>query len=343
MKDSLLIRTLRGEKGERSPVWFMRQAGRYLPEYRAIREKHSMLEVIRSPELAATVTLQPLDRFPLDGAIIFADLLNPLIGMGIDLDFVAGEGPKIFNPIQSTADVEKLRIPTVEENVGYTIEALKIVSRELNPRGVPVLGFGGAPFTLSYYMIEGKTGANLKLTKSFMTKENQSWTLLQEKLVVLMRDYLIAQADAGASALQIFDSWAGYLSPMEYREFVAPFTKRLIAEVKERSGVPVIYFAPNAAGLFPEITTLGADVYAIDWRMNLSFAAQHTSCPLQGNLDPALLFGDRGYLEKEALHILREGRTIPNPHVFNLGHGLLPETPIDAVARLVELAHTLRD
>ena len=332
-----LLERFKGNDTERIPVWFMRQAGRYLPEYRKLREQHDMLSLIRNPELAAEVTIQPLRRFDLDGAIIFADILNILIGMGMDLEFKAGEGPVISNPIRSVEDVDRLVVPDTEENVGYTLEALRIVASELNPRPVTLIGFSGAPFTLSSYMIEGKSPKGLKGTKSFMYNHPQSWHKLQEKLVRLTSQYLIAQVKAGAQAVQLFDSWLGGLGVADYERFVAPYLKQIISDVKGAVDAPVVFFATGLGGIFPRLKELGADVVGVDWRVSLKEAGDMISDrPLQGNLDPLHLCAPREILEERVKSVLQDGKEIAS-HIFNTGHGLTPETPPDNISFTVDL------
>lgn len=341
VSESILVRRLRGEKTERVPVWFMRQAGRYLPEYRELRKKQSMLEAIATPEVAAEITLQPLRRFDLDGAIIFADILNPLIGMGVELDFVAGEGPKIFNPIKSPADVQKLRVPDVEENVGGTLEAMRIVTRELSSRGVPLLGFAGAPFTLASYLLHESDPPALAGLKRFIITEPAAWGLLCEKLGAMIVDYAVAQAQAGAVAVQLFDSWVGALSPAEFTQWVAPTLRTILSEVRKRVSIPLIYFSTGTAGLLPEFGKVGFDALGVDWRVRLSTAAQllGVNIPLQGNLDP--VFMTRPFEEAQAAieAVLKDGALIPAPHIFNVGHGLTPDANPDTVARTIEAVH----
>ncbi len=336
--DSLFINACRGIRGERVPVWFMRQAGRYLEEYRAVRKAHSMLDVIRTPELAAQVTLQPIDRFGFDAAIIFADILNPLIGMGIELDFVEGEGPVIGNPVRGLDDIRRLRVPDPTENTGYTLEAIRAVSTALAPRGVPLIGFSGAPLTLSAYLLEGGRVGNLERVKKLFLTEPAAWHELQEKLTALVSSYLIAQANAGAAALQLFDSWLGAIGPAQFDEFVAPYLKRIVEIVRASCDVPMIFFATGTAGLFGKYAELGFDVYGVDWRSSLPDAQRLIGerFPLQGNLDPLLLLGDRSNLDKNVRRILEESRVLKS-HIFNLGHGILPPTPVDQVQRVLEL------
>lgn len=336
LSSSALLAAYRAARPHRTPVWFMRQAGRFLPEYRAVRAQHRMLDVIRTPELAAEVTLQPLRRFDLDAAIIFADILNPLIGMGISLDFVEGEGPRIFNPVTSASDVARLVVPTPEENVGYTLEAITRCVAELTPRGIPVIGFSGAPFTLSAYLIEGTGTRGLHQVKRFMWQQPEAWHALQEKLTKLVAEYLVAQVGAGASALQLFDSWLGVLGPLEYEQFVAPHLARIVQQVKSQVAVPVVYFAPASTGLYPQIADLTVDVFGVDWRTSLSHAASLLGGrrALQGNLDPDLLFAPPELLEQRVRSILEERASLPG-HVFNLGHGIQPNTPIESVERVL--------
>lgn len=334
---SLFIETLRGMPSRSTPIWLMRQAGRYLPEYRALRERNSMLQMVMTPELACEVTLQPLRRFPLDAGIIFADILTPLIGMGAQLEFRKGEGPVIDNPVRSAADIEALRVSDPEESVGYTLDAIRLVTAELGAR-TPLIGFCGAPFTLATYLIEGQSPGDMQYTKALMTGEPALWHTLQSKLTRLSADYLVAQVHAGCSALQIFDSWLGAVGPREYDRFVAPYLKELVTSVKKRVDVPVVFFATGVAGLMPRLAELEVDAFGADWRVSLPQARDliGRKVPLQGNLDPQILTGPWEYVEKSAKAILSEARDLP-AHVFNLGHGILPHTPVENVERLVAL------
>lgn len=334
---SLFIKTLKGERCSETPIWLMRQAGRYLPEYRALREHNSMLQMVMTPELACEVTLQPLRRFALDAGIIFADILTPLIGMGAKLDFKKGEGPVIENPVRSASDVDALRVPEPRENVGYTLEAIRLVTRELNGK-TPLIGFCGAPFTLASYLIEGQSPGDLRHTKEMMVGAPELWARLQDKLAILSADYLVAQVEAGCESLQIFDSWLGSVGPREYDTFVAPYLNLLIERVRQRTDVPIVFFATGVCGLFPRLAKLDVDAFGVDWRVTLPQAAEALGrrVPLQGNLDPQLLTGDWDYVERSARAILSEASEVP-AHIFNLGHGILPHTPVDNVARLVEL------
>ena len=336
------LAVLRGEKTDRTPIWLMRQAGRYLPEYRELRAKHSMLQMVMTPELAAEVTLQPLRRFPLDAAIIFADILTPLIGMGADLDFKQGEGPVISNPIRSSKDVESLIQSDPRESVAYTINAVRLVVKELSGK-TPLIGFSGAPFTLSCYLVEGGSPGDLGRTKALMSEAPEVWHALQRKLVPLVVEYLVAQEEAGCEALQLFDSWLGYLGPRDYVEFVEPYLKEIVTQVRKRCTAPLIFFSTGTASLYPLIGKLPVSALGVDWRSSLTDAAERygANVPLQGNLDPQLMPGPWHRIEREALRILDEGKSLPG-HIFNLGHGVIPSVPPENVERLVNLVRSYR-
>jgi len=334
---SPFLRACRGLPVDRTPVWLLRQAGRYQPEYRALREKHSMLEVIRSPELAAQVTLMPIEAFDLDAAIVFSDILPPLVGMGLDLDFVKGDGPRIGNPISSTHDVDILGTPPAEETMAGTLGAIALVRRELEPRDIPVIGFAGAPFTLASYAIEGGTSKDFSRTKAFMLSEPAAWKRLLGKLVTVQADYLLTQVKAGAHALQVFDSWAGRaLGREDYLRYVAPHNRELFARVAG-AGVPVINFSLGVSSYLGEAAACGGDVVGLDWALPLDEAWERVGFerPVQGNLDPASLLVPWRELEFRIDDVLERagGRA---GHIFNVGHGLVPQTPIDNVRRLVE-------
>jgi uroporphyrinogen decarboxylase len=337
LPEPVFLRACRGEPVERTPVWLLRQAGRYQPEYRAIREKHSMLEVIRTPELAAQVTLLPIDAFDLDAAIVFSDILPPLVGMGLDLDFVQGEGPEIGNPISSARDVDLLGTPPAAETMQGTLEAIRLVRAELEPRGVPVIGFAGAPFTLASYAIEGGTSRDFTKTKAFMLSEPAAWRRLLGKLVTVQADYLLAQAEAGAQALQVFDSWAGRaLGREDYLRYVAPHNRELYAKVAA-AGVPVINFSLGVSAYLEEAAACGGDVVGLDWALPLdeAWARVGFERPVQGNLDPASLLAPWRELRFRIDDVLERAGGRPG-HVFNVGHGLTPGTPVDSVKRLVQ-------
>jgi uroporphyrinogen decarboxylase len=318
-------------------VWLLRQAGRYQPEYRALREKHSLLELIRTPELAARVTLQPIESFGLDAAIVFSDILPPLVGMGLDLEFVKGDGPRIGNPIERRRDVDLLATPPADETMAATLEAIAIVRRELEARDTPVIGFAGAPFTLASYAIEGGTSKDFTRTKAFMLAEPAAWRRLLGKLVTVQADYLVAQARAGAQALQVFDSWAGRaLGREDYLRYVAPANRELYSKVAA-AGVPVINFSLGVSSYLADAAACGGDVVGLDWQLPLdeAWALVGLDRPVQGNLDPAALLAPWRELRFRIDDVLDRaaGRL---GHVFNVGHGLVPRTPTDSVKRLVE-------
>jgi uroporphyrinogen decarboxylase len=336
----LFLRACQGLRVERTPVWLLRQAGRYMPEYRALRERHSMLELIRTPELAAEVTLMPVDALGVDAAIVFSDILPPLVGMGLDLDFVKGDGPVIGNPIANARDVDLLGTPPAEETLAGTLEAIRLVRAELEPRGVPVIGFAGAPFTLASYAIEGGTSRDFSKTKAFMLSEPAAWKRLLTKLATVQADYLLAQAGAGAQALQVFDSWAGRaLGREDYLRYVAPVNRELYASVA-RAGVPVINFSLGVSAYLEEAAACGGDVVGLDWTLPLDEAWRRVGFerPVQGNLDPASLLAPWRELRARIDDVLERAAGRPG-HVFNVGHGLVPQTPVDNVRRLVEHVH----
>ena len=334
---SLVLRAYRGLETERTPVWLLRQAGRYMPEYRALREKHSLLELIRTPELATQVTIAPVDAFGFDAAIVFSDILPPLVGMGLELDFVSGDGPRIGNPVSQPRDVDLMGTPPAEETMSATLEAIRLVRGELEPRGVPVIGFAGAPFTLASYAIEGGASKDFSRTKAFMLSEPAAWKRLLTKLVTVQADYLLAQARAGAQALQVFDSWAGRaLARGDYLRYVAPHNRELFAAVAD-AGVPVINFSLGVGAYLTEAAACGGDVVGLDWQLPLDDGWSRVGFerPVQGNLDPAALLAPWRELRTRIDDVLERagGRA---GHVFNVGHGLTPQTPVDNVRRLVE-------
>lgn len=333
MNDPLLVRTLRGEATERVPIWIMRQAGRYLPEYRAIKERSSFEQMTRDPAVAAEVTLQPLRRFPLDAAIIFSDIMTPLQALGVEVAFTPG--PTIAQPIRSVAQIDALELR--EPIAPFVGEALKLVRAELSP-DVALIGFAGAPLTLAAYLVEGGGSKEYEHFRRFLRAEPRAMHALLEKLTDLTIAYLRMQARSGAHVLQLFDSWAGLHDAATYREFGVPYHARIMEALAD-SGVARIYFALGASHLLGEIGAISSEGVGIDWRTRFSDA--RLALPgraLQGNLDPAMLYAGRETLTAAALHVLDCARG--GPHVFNLGHGIWPTTPIDAVARLVE---TVRD
>jgi len=331
------LRACRRLPVERTPVWLLRQAGRYQPEYRALREKHSLLELVRTPELAAQVTLLPIDSFDLDAAIVFSDILPPLVGMGLELEFVQGDGPRIGNPVATTRDVDLLGTPPAEETMAGTLEAIRIVRRELEARDVPVIGFAGAPFTLASYAIEGGTSKDFTKTKALMLSEPAAWKRLLGKLVTVQADYLLAQAAAGAQALQVFDSWAGRaLGRDDYLRYVAPHNRELYGKVAA-AGVPVVNFSLGVGAYLADAAACGGDVVGLDWSLPLDEAWERVGfeLPVQGNLDPVALLAPWRELRLRIDDVLERAGGRPG-HVFNVGHGLTPGTPPDNVRRLVE-------
>jgi uroporphyrinogen decarboxylase len=338
--DGRFLRACRREAVDATPVWLMRQAGRYMIEYRQLREKYGILEIIKTPELACAVTMQPIKAFDLDAAIIFADILPPLEGMGLDLSFTKGEGPTIHNPIRSAADIDALRVPDPRESLSFTLEAIKLARRELDERNIPLIGFSGAPFTLASYAIEGGSSRNYLYAKGLMMSDPAAWHRLMEKLSEVVGNYLLAQAAAGAQALQLFDSWVGTLSPVDYREYVLPHSKHAI-EIARQGGVPIIHFGTTTSGMLNLIQEAGGDVIGVDWHIDLGTAWNllGNSVAVQGNLDPVTLFAPWPQLEKRAQYVLDQVAGRPG-HIFNLGHGILPNTPIENVRQLIDFVHT---
>jgi uroporphyrinogen decarboxylase len=336
--DPLLVRAARREPVERTPVWFMRQAGRSLPEYRRIREHHGFFEINRSAELTAEVTLQPVRRHGVDAAVIFADIMTPVVAMGVDVELVEGVGPVVAEPVRSAAAVERLRVPDPEETVAPVLEAIATVRGELAPEQA-VVGFCGGPFTVAGYLVEGRPSREFALTKTLMYRDPFVWTALMEKLADTFAGYAAAQARMGADVVQLFDSWVGALSPADYGEFVAPWTARVLRAVAA-AGVPSIHFGTGTATLLGAMAAAGGDVVGLDWRIPLDegWAAVGAGRGVQGNLDPALLLGPWERAEAAARDVLARagGR---DGHVFNLGHGVLPATDPDVLGRLRELVH----
>jgi len=317
----------------RTPVWFMRQAGRYMPEYRAVRKQYSLLEICKQPRLAAEVTITAAEILGVDAAIIFADLLLPLEVMELPFHFSAGEGPVIEKPVRSPDDITRLRTDRAGE-LGYVSEAVALVAKHFAER-VPVIGFCGAPFTLASYMIEGGASRNYVYTKKMMYLSPVQWNALMEKLVAVTSEYSAEQVRAGADAIQIFDSWVGCLSVEDYRRYVLPHVTSMVDRLRQ-TGVPIIYFATDSATLLPAMRETGADVIGLDWRIPLDEGwtrIGHTAA-VQGNLDPVLLFAEWNELRSRAENVLERAGGRPG-HIFNLGHGILPETPVENVKNLV--------
>ena len=326
----------RSEPTSYTPVWIMRQAGRYLPEYRAVRDTVDFLTLTKTPELAAEVTLQPTRRFALDAAILFSDIMTPVEGMGVSLDF--SPGPVVTDPIRDAARVEELRVPNPEESVPFVLETVREVVGAL-PKDVPLIGFAGAPFTLFCYLVEGRGSKTFSTAKSFLFAEPEASRQLLEKLADTMASYLGAQAAAGARALMIFDSWAGLLGPEHYRRFALPAVARVIEALKPLD-VPLIYFPNQGATLLEDVATVDVDVVGVDWRLPLSNVRSilGSRIAIQGNLDPAALFAPPDELKSQIDSVLAEAGDQPG-HVFNLGHGIERTTDPDAVALLVDYVH----
>ncbi len=328
MTDPLLIRAARGEQVERTPVWFMRQAGRSLPEYRVIRERHSFFEVAGTPELCAKVTLQPVRRHGVDAAVLFADIMSPVLGMGIGVELVEGVGPVVERPIASRADVDRLSITEPDERI---LDAVRLIRAELDEEKA-LVGFCGAPFTVAGYLVEGKPSRDFARTKALMYSDPETWHALMEKLSEQFARYVVAQVDAGADAIQVFDSWVGALSTADYEEFVAPHSARILAAVD----APTIHFGTGATEeLLRALARAGGDVIGLDWRVPLELGWELASS-VQGNLDPAVLLGPWERIEAAALDVLERARD-RRGHIFNLGHGVLPQTDPGVLAQLAAL------
>jgi uroporphyrinogen decarboxylase len=338
LRDSPFLAATTGRRPSRLPVWFMRQAGRSLPEYRALRAGTGMLQACVTPELICEITMQPVRRHGVDAAILFSDIVVPLHAAGVGVDIEAGVGPVVRCPVRTAEDVARLPELHVEQ-VARVTDAIGLLLRELGE--TPLIGFAGAPFTLASYLIEGGPSRNHERTKSLMRTAPDVWHALLDRLAAITVTFLRAQADAGVDALQLFDSWAGALSERDYRTFVMPHSARVLAEVAD-TGVPRIHFGVGTGELLGAMADAGTDVIGVDWRIPLDEAARRTGNrhPVQGNLDPAVLFADPQSVEDEVRRIVAEGRHAPG-HVFNLGHGVLPETDPDAITRVVELVHSL--
>ncbi|MCL5063049.1 MAG: uroporphyrinogen decarboxylase [Nitrospirae bacterium] len=336
MNDTFL-KACRGEKTDYTPVWLMRQAGRYLPEYQKVRSKVDFLTLCKTPELAAEVTIQPVDILKVDAAILFSDILVPIEPMGMKLEFSESKGPILYDPIRNDIAVSKLRRIKAEEDVPFVMEAIKILVKKLN---VPLIGFSGAPFTLATYMIEGGSSKNFVNTKKMMYQTPELYARLMEKITDTVINYLQAQINAGVHAVQVFDSWAGILSPFDFEKYALPYVQKIIAAFKGK--VPVIYFAFNASAMLKKVKQSGADILGIDWRIDIADAvsALGNDVAVQGNLDPCLLFGTKDSIKDGVSRIL-QGAKGAKGHIFNLGHGILPETPVDNAKTMVQAVHEL--
>jgi len=326
------VRALRREPAERTPVWFMRQAGRSLPEYRELRERYSFFELTGKPDLCAEVTLQPVRRLGVDAAVLFADIMTPVLAMGVDVELVEGVGPVVAEPVRRAADVSRLRVPEQFEAV---VEALHLVRAELEPERA-LVGFCGGPFTVAGYLVEGEPSREFVRTKELMYRHPEVWHGLLEKLTDTFARYVRAQAEAGADVIQLFDSWVGVLSLRDYEEFAAPYSARVLAA----AGVPTIHFGTGTTHLLAAMAAAGGDAIGLDWRVPLDrgWLAVGPDRAVQGNLDPGVLLGPWQRIEAAALDVLDRAAGRPG-HVFNLGHGVLPSTNPDDLARLVQLIH----
>lgn len=335
VSDSRFVRACLRQQVDRTPVWFLRQAGRYMPEYMAVRRQHSLLDICRTPDVAAEVTITAAERLDVDAAIIFADLLLPFTPMGLNFEFVNGEGPVVHKPIRTREQIEALRTDRAEELI-YVAKAIeKVRSHFAAPRAdgdrVGIIGFIGAPFTLASYMIEGGSSRNYVEMKRLMYSDPSSWSLLMEKLNTVLAEYAAQQVQAGADVIQIFDSWAGALAVNDYRDFVLPHTRDLVQRVKVL-GVPVIYFGVDTASLLSTMSETGCDVLGLDWRVPLDegWKLAGDTCGVQGNLDPIALFAPQDLLKQRVKDVLDKAANRPG-HIFNLGHGIVPGTPVDNV------------
>jgi uroporphyrinogen decarboxylase len=333
--EPLLVRACSREPTERTPVWFMRQAGRSLPEYRELRKRYGLFDIVAQPELCAEVTLQPVRRHDVDAAVMFTDIMFPVLGMGVEVELVENVGPVISNPVRGAGDVERLRVPDPAESVSTILEAVRLVRAALR-EDQAVIGFCGGPFTVAGYLVEGKPSREFTTVKTMMYREPTTWHALMDKLADTFSAYIAAKADAGADVIQVFDSWVGALSPSDYEEFVAPYSARVLAAVD----VPTIHFGTGTATLLAGMAEAGGDVIGLDWRIPLDtgWAEVGDDRGVQGNLDPAVLLGPWERVEAETRAILARAGGRPG-HVFNLGHGVPPETDPAVLGRLTELVH----
>jgi uroporphyrinogen decarboxylase len=338
MRESRFLKACRREPVDATPVWFMRQAGRYMSEYRALRERHSLLEICRNPDLATEVTLQPVRRIDVDAAILFSDLLLPLEPMGLPFDFIKGEGPQIERPINDAADIDRLSVFEPREALSHVLEAIGQIKTELAGR-VPLIGFAGAPFTLASYAIEGGHSNNFAKTKALMYGHAEAWHRLCGKFAAIVADYLVAQIDAGVDAVQVFDSWVGTLNAADYREFALPHTQRIFEAIGSK--VPTIHFGTGTSTILEELREAGGAVIGVDWRIPIDEAWTRIGDDraVQGNLDPTLLLGPMPRMFQQTDDVLARVGRRPG-HIFNLGHGILPSTPVEHVQMLAQYVHS---
>lgn len=336
MMNDTFLRACRGEEVPYTPVWVMRQAGRYMKEYREVRAQVDFLTLCKTPELAAKVTLQPVEKLGVDAAILFSDILVPVEAMGMGLEFSEKKGPILSEPVRGRSHVERLTVPVPEDELDFVLEAIRLLRRELK---VPLIGFSGAPFTLATYMIEGGSSKNFLNTKKMMFQNPALFGDLMGKITSTVVSYLSAQIRAGAQAVQIFDTWAGALSPGDYKAYALPYVKKAVSELKGE-GVPIIYFVNDCSGILKEVKTSGADVIGVDWRIDMAQAIKKIGKKLavQGNLDPCALFLPPEKLRERVRDVVEKGKAAKG-HIFNLGHGVLPETPVENVMAMVEAVH----
>ena len=339
VSESNFLRACRRLPVASSPIWLMRQAGRHMRAYQRLREQHSFIHLLTNPELACEITLQPVDRYGMDAGIIFADILTPLQDLGLPLEYTEDRGPVLARPIQSRDDIDNLRVPDPHAITPYSLDAIRLASRELHNRRLPLIGFAGGPFTLASYAVEGGSSRDQLKVKSLMMSEPDTWHALMDVLAELVGNTLLAQARAGADALQLFDSWAGVLAPADYAELVLPHTKRALA-IAASTGVPLIHFGADTAGILDLMSDAGVDVVGVDWRIDLLRAWELVGpeLALQGNLDPAALLAPPDQMLARAKAILDRVAGRPG-HIFNLGHGVPPNATEDSVSRLVDFVH----
>jgi len=337
-QDYRFLKACRLEAVDCTPVWMMRQAGRYLPEYRALREKHSFWEMCKTPELAVEVTLQPLRRLELDAAILFSDILVPLEAMGSAIEFYEGRGPVVEKPIRSAADLQGLEVIEAREAVPFVMEAIRLLRRELDGK-VPLIGFSGAPFTLASYLVEGGGSKQYQHIKTLMYADPETYHKLMAMITDTVISYLTAQIEAGAQVVQLFDSWVGCLGPLDYQEYAFPYNRKIFAAL-ERFAVPTIHFANQGSTLLEQVVAAGGDIIGIDWRQDLGRAWEIIGPQrgVQGNLEPVALFGPIPEIRKRVKRILDQAQGRPG-HIFNLGHGILPTTPIDHAKAMIDAVH----
>ncbi|SMO49882.1 uroporphyrinogen decarboxylase [Balnearium lithotrophicum] len=340
LKEHPILKAARGEKTDYTPVWIMRQAGRYSERYRRIREKAgSFMDLCRNPELAAEVTLIPIEEIGVDAAILFSDILVPIEKMGIDVRFVEGRGPVLEPKVETVEDVERLKVPEPEKELPYVLETIQLIKKKLTDR--PLIGFSGAPFTLASYILEGGSSKNYIAAKSAMWNKIELWDLLMTKLTETVTEYLSSQIKAGVDLVQIFDSWMGVLSREDYEKYVFPYTEKIVNELKKRHPeTPIIHFGVNSSHLLEVNNRLNVDVIGLDWKTEIPFALDRINKSIQGNLDPVALFADESLIEEKVRKILKEGLKARG-HIFNLGHGILPQTDPKKARFLVETVHRI--